>query len=133
MSNSEKTERNKKLIFRYGTALMATDGAEELEAVMRKFTDNENYIKALLTFRGAFPDYTIFIEDLTAEGDYVIAHGVFRGTHKGEIHGIPATFRKVELPMMIKYHVVCDKIISALPMMDQMEMFEQLGAINKPI
>ncbi len=133
MDNSEKAEKNKNLIFRYGTALSATDGAEELEETMRKFTDNENYIRAVLTFRSAFPDYTIFVEDLTAEGDYVIAHGVFRGTHKGEIHGIPATFRKVELPMMIKYQVLCDKIISAMPMMDQMELFEQLGALNKPV
>lgn len=133
MDNSEKAEKNKNLIFRYGTALSATDGPEELETVMRKFTDNESYIRAVLTFRNAFPDYTIFVEDLTAEGDYVVSHGIFRGTHKGEIHGIPATFRKVELPMMIKYHVLCDKIISALPMMDQMELFEQLGAINKPV
>lgn len=133
MDNSEKAEKNKKLIFRYSAALCSTNGTEELEKVMREFTDNESYIRAVMTFRSAFPDYSIFIEDMTAEGDYVIAHGVFRGTHKGEIFGIPATFRKVELPMMNKYHVVNDKILSALPMMDQMELFEQLGAINKPI
>lgn len=133
MDTSKKTELNKKLIFRYGTALIATNGIEELEAVMRKFTDNEGYIRAVMTFRSAFPDYTIFIEDMTAEGDFVIVHGIFRGTHTGEIFGIPATFRKVEYPMMIKYQVINDRILNAWPMQDNMDLFEQLGAINKPI
>lgn len=132
MNDSEKTERNKKFVLRFAAAMNALEVAEGAEDTIRSFTNNEGYIKILLTFRNAFPDYSIFIEDLTAEGDFVIIHGIFRGTHKGEIFGIPATFRKVEYPMLNKYHVVDDKIIGAWPMSDQMDLFEQLGAINKP-
>lgn len=129
MDNPEKLDRNKKFILHYATTITEA-GANE--AILRTFTDNENYIRAVMTFRNAFPDYSIFIEDMTAEGDFVIIHGIFRGTHKGEIYGIPATFRKVEYPIMVKYHIVNNKIIDTWPMFDQMALFEQLGAINRP-
>ena len=133
MDNSEKTERNKKFVLRFAAAMNALEVSEGAENIIRNFTDNEGYIKTLLTFRNAFPDYSIFIEDLTAEGDFVIIHGIFRGTHKGEIFGIPATFRKVEYQMLNKYHIVEDKIIGAWPMADQLDLFEQLGAVNRPV
>lgn len=128
MSNFELSEHNKKFIMRY--ALIHHEGVTEEE--IREFSDNEVYIQGVLAFRRAFPDYMIHMEDITAEGDFVIAHGIFRGTHKGEFHGIPATFRKVEYPTMIKYQVVDDKIVNAWPMFDQLDFFEQLGAIHKP-
>ena len=130
MDNSEKLERNKKFLISYYTA-MVDAGEETGEASIRQFTTNESYIKSVLAFRRAFPNYEIFIEDMTAEGDFVIAHGLFRGTHKGEIFGIPATFRKVEFPMIVKYHVVSDKILDVWPMFDQMTLFEQLGVLPK--
>ncbi len=133
MDNSEKIERNKKFILRYTAALDALEVEDNFEETMRKFTDSESHIRSGVTFRNAFPDYFIFFEDLTAEGDFVIAHGVFRGTHTGEIFGIPATFRKVAFPIMVKYHVVNDRILNAWPMTDNMELFEQLGAISKPV
>ena len=132
MDNSEKKERNKKFILRYAAAMNSLGMAEGLEETMRKFTDNESYIRAVLTFRNAFPDYSIYFEDLTAEGDFVIAHGIMRGTHMGEIFGLPATFKKIEYPMMIKYQVINENIANAWPMQDNMELFEQLGAISKP-
>jgi predicted ester cyclase len=130
MDNTEKLERNKKLIISYATELLDCD-VEAGEEVLRRYTDNATYIRAVLAFRHAFPKYEIFLEDLTAEGDFVIAHGIFKGTHKGEIFGIPATFRTVQLPMMIKYHIFNDKILDAWPMLDQMSLFEQLGVLPK--
>jgi len=97
-----------------------------------RFTDNELYVTSVLAFRKAFPDYMIMIEDITVEGDFVILHGVLRGTHEDDFHGIPATYRKMELPMITKFHVVGDKIINAWPMIDTLLLMEQLGAINRP-
>jgi len=128
MSNFDKSEHNKKFIMRY--IVMHHEGVTEDE--IRAFTDNELYLQAVLSFRKAFPDYSIDVEDITADGDFVIAHGIFRGTHMGDFHGIAATYRKVEYPTMIKYQVVDDKIVNAWPMFDQMELFEQLGAIHRP-
>jgi predicted ester cyclase len=128
MNNFEKSEHNKKFIMRY--TLIHHEGVTEEE--IRAFTDNEVYLQGVLAGRRAFPDYTIHVEDITAEGDFVIIHGIFRGTHKEDFHGIPATHRLIEYPMMVKYHVVGDKIVNAWPMFDQLDLFEQLGVVHKP-
>ena len=130
MDNFEKLERNKKFVLRYSMAINENGLSKEK---MMEFTDNESYIQMVMAYRNAFPDYTIYFEDMTAEHDFVIIHGIFRGTHKGEIFGIPATFRKVEFPMMVKYQVLDNKIVNAWPMSDQMILFEQLGVINRPV
>jgi predicted ester cyclase len=102
------------------------------EEEVKAFTDNDLFLQAVFAFRRAFPDYSIDTEDITAEGDFVIVHGIFRGTHKADFHGIAATHRKVIFPTMVKYQVIDDKIVNAWPMFDQMELFEQLGAIHRP-
>jgi predicted ester cyclase len=129
MNQSDVTERNKKLILRF----MLNNYEGMTAQNLREFTDNENYIQTVMTFRNAFPDYNIYVEEMTAEGDNVIIHGILRGTHKGEIFSIPATNRKIELPMMVKYHIQNDKITNAWPMVDQLALFEQLGVINRPV
>ncbi len=50
--------------------------------------------------RPAFPDLTVEIYDQVAEGDKVTTRKAFHGTHKGEFMGIPATGRKVVLPVI---------------------------------
>jgi steroid delta-isomerase-like uncharacterized protein len=42
-----------------------------------------------------FPDGQYSIERLIAEGDLVAWHWMFRGTHQGELAGMPATGRQV--------------------------------------
>jgi predicted ester cyclase len=41
--------------------------------------------------RAAFPDLEITIDDQIAESDQVCFRATTRGTHQGEIFGIPAT------------------------------------------
>lgn len=48
-------------------------------------------------FRSAFPDFRHDIESMVAEGDKVVRIGVFRGTHKGDFMGVPATGKRVEM------------------------------------
>ncbi|MDQ4146897.1 MAG: ester cyclase [Pseudomonadota bacterium] len=40
-------------------------------------------------FRAAFPDLEGIIEDMIAEGDKVVVRGTVRGTHQGELLGLP--------------------------------------------
>src|SRR3712207_3145234 len=42
-------------------------------------------------FRAAFPDLEITIDDQIAEDDQVCSRATTRGTHQGDIFGIPAT------------------------------------------
>jgi predicted ester cyclase len=129
LTAAEKAEHNKKLIMRY--AMINAPGMTASD--LRAYSTNEAYIQKVMAFRMSFPDYTIYVEDITAEGDFVILHGILRGTHEGEFFGLPATFRKVEYPIMVKYQVVDDMIVNAWPMFDQLELLEQLGALNRPV
>ena len=125
----EKTERNKKLILEYTLAMSISPKTEE---TIRRFSDLPSHINGIMMYEAAFPGYTIFIEEMTAEGDDVVIHGVFHGVHKGEIFGLPPTYRTVEYPMMVKYRIINDKIVDAWPMSDQMLLFEQLGILKRP-
>jgi steroid delta-isomerase-like uncharacterized protein len=40
-------------------------------------------------YRSAFPDTQMTVEDLIAEGDKVVTRWTARGTHQGELLGIP--------------------------------------------
>ena len=47
--------------------------------------------EGLAELRTAFPDLQVTIDEMVAEGDKVAWHRTHRGTHQGEIMGIPAT------------------------------------------
>ena len=48
-------------------------------------------------FLGAFPDLKVTTDFLVAEGDKVVHHWTATGTHKGELVGIPATGKQIEM------------------------------------
>ena len=50
--------------------------------------------------RPAFPDLTVEIHAQVAEGDLVTTRKTIRGTHRGEIFGIPATQRAVTIDVI---------------------------------
>lgn len=52
-------------------------------------SDLEGLKQVLPGFRAAFPDLQITVEELIAEGDKVFDRVTWRGTHQGELMGIP--------------------------------------------
>ena len=57
-------------------------------------------VQRLVALRTAFPDITLTIDDVVAEGDRVAFRGTLRGTHRGEFLGVPATGRTVAVAIM---------------------------------
>ena len=49
----------------------------------------------LAEYRSGFPDLSVTVEDLVAEGDRVVSRFVLRGTHAGPFPGMAATGRAV--------------------------------------
>lgn len=47
-------------------------------------------------FLAAFPDLEIAVEQVIGEGDVVAVRWCLRGTHQGEIQGIPATGKRAQ-------------------------------------
>jgi steroid delta-isomerase-like uncharacterized protein len=80
----------------------------------------------------AYPDAQWTIEDTIAEGDKVVTHFTFNGTHEGELMGIPPTGNKVTVTGTGIFHIVDGKIVEWTDNLDYLGMFQQLGMELSP-
>ena len=88
-----------------------------------------NFIAANLN---SFPDLKVSIDIELAEGDLVVQHQTIRGTHKGELMGIPASGKPVEFPGIYTFRVSAGKITEFWGISDVMALMQQIGAIPTP-
>ena len=84
------------------------------------------------SFRDSFPNWHSTFEDLIAEGDRVAERWTGRGTHRGELQGIPPTGKRVEAPGSVFYRIVDGKIVEFRGQLDMLGLMQQLGAIPLP-
>jgi steroid delta-isomerase-like uncharacterized protein len=86
------------------------------------------YVKQFVgMYRGAFPDGHTTVEDVISEGDRVVYRWTFRGTHRGELMGIPPTERQVTITGITLDRVSGAKIEEEWNTFDQLGMLQQLG------
>lgn len=83
-------------------------------------------------FRAGLPDFRATILHQVAEGDLVITHKVFHGTHTGELMGIPPTGKEVEILVMDVVRVASGRIVEHWGVVDRLGLLQQLGAIPQP-
>ena len=84
------------------------------------------------TWRESFPDWHSTFEELIAEEDRVAERWTGRGTHLGELQGIPPTGKRVEGQGSVFYRIVDGKIVEFRGQLDMMALMQQLGAIPSP-
>ena len=94
--------------------------------------DREGFRQLLPAYRSGFPDLSLTVEDLMAEGDLVAARFRFSGTHHGEFMGIPPSGKHFEATGIGWYLVVDGKIVEDRVNEDTFGMLRQLGAISQP-
>jgi steroid delta-isomerase-like uncharacterized protein len=82
--------------------------------------------------RQAFPDSQVTIEEQIAEGDKVLTRFRTRGTHRGELWGIPPTGKEVQITNMSMCRIEEGKMVEEWPAPDRLGMMRQLGVIEKP-
>ena len=83
-------------------------------------------------YRNAFPDIHITVEDQIADGDKVASRWTARGTHKGELTGIPPTGKSAVVTGMCIDRIVNGKIVESWGIFDQLGMLTQLGVMPPP-
>jgi steroid delta-isomerase-like uncharacterized protein len=83
-------------------------------------------------WRESFPDWHSTFEELVAEGDKVAERWTGRGTHRGELMGIPPTGERVEAPGSVFYRIVDGKIVELWGQLDMMSVMQQLGVMAAP-
>ena len=80
-------------------------------------------------FLTAFPGGTLNIDDLIVDGDKVVSRVTYRGTHTGDMMGVPPTGKLVTVTAMIIDQFADGKIVESWRLFDQMGMMQQLGVI----
>ncbi|MBW0015590.1 ester cyclase [Mycobacterium sp.] len=83
-------------------------------------------------FFDALPDLTATMEDLVVSGDRVVGRFVYRGTHAGELMGIPATGRRVEMRSIDIWRVENGMFAEHWDELNTLELFAQLGGLPQP-
>lgn len=81
------------------------------------------------TFREAFPDITVSVDDTVAEGDKVAARCSVYGKHTGDSLGFKASQAPVEFTGMVIVRVREGRIAEAWNNFDFMRMYKQIGVI----
>ena len=117
------TEENKAIARRVYEIVSTGDFERAAEIVDKEAPDNELLphdppAKLIDTFketfaeaREGFPDLSVTVEDVMAEGDRVAARVTMRGTHRGEFQSIAPTGKRVEVKAMDMFRISNGKIV----------------------
>ncbi|WP_342088699.1 ester cyclase [Dyadobacter sp. OTU695] len=85
---------------------LGADFSEWLDVPFDYTTTGENaIIDPWVSWFGIFPDATCEVKSLVAFGDYVIAQGIGKGTHKGIFHSPAGTLQPTGVSMQVNF---CD-------------------------
>lgn len=81
------------------------------------------------TYREAFPDARITVEQQLAEGDFVATRWSGRGTHEGDLMGVSPTGKQVTVSGLTISRLESGKIVEEFQNWDTFGMMQQLGAV----
>ena len=70
----------------------------------------------------AFPDLSVTIQDQVAEGDKVVTHKIFRGTHHGDFMGLAPTGRPIEFAVIDILRLEHGKVAEHWAIQDRMTL-----------
>jgi steroid delta-isomerase-like uncharacterized protein len=80
-------------------------------------------------FFAALPDLTATMEDLVISGDRVVGRFVYRGTHAGDLMGIPASGKAVEMRSIDIWRVQGSMFVEHWDELNLLQVFQQVGAL----
>jgi len=86
----------------------------------------KDYYQNYLT---GFSDVTFTIVDVFGQGDKIVKHWNFKGTHTGEFFGIPASGKKVDIDGVTLVKMKDGKIAQEQDFLDNLSFYQQLGLI----
>jgi steroid delta-isomerase-like uncharacterized protein len=140
-------EDNKALVRRWFDEVLSGGNIDTLNAICAECSPSFVVIKGVMDpaptgmdglrdlirgFRNAYPDLTATIEDQIAEGDKVATRLTIRGTHQGEVFGIPATGKSFEVSGTSIWQVMNGLLIQEWVNWDGLGLMRQLGVMEAP-
>lgn len=89
----------------------------------------EGFKQLVQTFRSAFPDLHITIDEIAAQGERAAARVTFRGTHGGEFQGIPATGKRFMMGAIGILRFERAMVVEHWAVLDLLGLLQQLGVV----
>jgi steroid delta-isomerase-like uncharacterized protein len=80
-------------------------------------------------YKAAFPDLEMTVEDQLAEGDKAVTRWTARGTHEGELMGVPASGTRVTVTGITISRISDGKVEEEWTNWDGLGLMQQIGAI----
>ena len=80
----------------------------------------------------AFPDFEFVPSRIGPTPDAVVVEGRFQGTHLGSWRGLPATGRRVDLPMCVVFDFEGEAMVTERLYFDLGTALRQLGVADDP-
>lgn len=78
-----------------------------------------------------FSNITFTIKDVFGQGNKLVKHWNFKGTHTGVFFGIPATNKQVDIDGVTLVRMENGKIAEERDFLDNLEFMQQLGLIPR--
>ncbi len=130
-----RSDKNKALVHRAWKLANNPDALDEVYAPDVVWHEPDQEIRGLeqakqfvTTYKTAFPDMTVTVEDVIAEGDKVVTRVTLRGTHQGETEEFgPPTGRQFEGEGITISRIVNGKIVEDWDSYDNLSTLQQLG------
>jgi steroid delta-isomerase-like uncharacterized protein len=92
----------------------------------------EGFTGFITMLRSAFPDMRVTIEEQIAEGDRVVQRFTARGTHRGELMGVPPTGKPVSMSVIDIVRIEDGRMAEGWFVGDFLGLLQQVGAIPAP-
>lgn len=73
------------------------------------------------------PDMELPIEDVIAEGEKVLVRLRVKGTHAGDLMGVPATGAKIDIGVLDLFQIRDGKLIEHWALLDNLGLLRQIG------
>lgn len=139
-------EENKQLVQRFFVDVLG-DGQLDLidKLVAEDFVDHEQgpgqqgagqgrqaAREVVETFREAFPDLDVSVDQLVAEDDIVTVRTTWRGTHEGELMGLEATDETVEFTCIDIVRIEDGLARERWGLADELTILTQIGETELP-
>ena len=132
------TEENKQLARDYIKAFAAGDEAWLRRHIAPEFRRNdpglplevrgpEGVTQLVAGFRAGIPEMALHIEDVIAEGEKVLVRLRAKGTHSGDLMGVPPTGRPIEIDVFDLLQFRDGVLVEQWALIDNLGLLRQIG------
>lgn len=111
--------------------LLASDYRRHVSPILEPLT-LAGQRSRLGAMQAAFPDATIELGQVVAEGDVVAFQSIMRGTHRGAFRGLPPTGRPFTVHLVDLVRVRDGRLVEHWGGPDLLDLLTQLGATVEP-